>query len=344
MDRSQGTHALRAGRNGGVTGFAVVLPLYNKADHIERALRSIRSQTLPPREIIVVDDGSTDGGRKYVRSQADVRLLERPAPGAGGYAARNLAIRAATQDWIAFLDADDAWSPDHLSSLSALSRQAPEDLVLMSTSYQVHLPGGKVIADPVRRVDGSAPGRRLLNFADFLDLWLRAGDCPVWTSAIAAKRTALHAAGLFPQHRCERGGDKDLWLRLAQLGTTAIGSHPSATYYRDSSNMVTGRNAVNRVHCIRPTIQRIIGASRPHEASLAQKVLNLEIRKYSFRSMKHASLSREAWSGFHAKTNPVTWAVLWIASHRYANALFHLAVLACVRWRNRRNDGRQRRN
>ncbi|TVV73605.1 glycosyltransferase family 2 protein, partial [Sphingomonas solaris] len=98
--------------------FAVVVPLHDKGRHIERALRSIAAQTLAPAEIIVIDDASTDDGPGIVAAFPGVRLLRRSEPGPGGYAARNLGMREAAAPWIAFLDADDAWAPEHLATLA----------------------------------------------------------------------------------------------------------------------------------------------------------------------------------------------------------------------------------
>ncbi|UXN72569.1 glycosyltransferase family 2 protein [Devosia sp. A8/3-2] len=95
--------------------FSVVVPLYNKGPHIERALSSALGQSLVPFEIIVVDDGSSDDGYEWVKAQSNslIRHEQRGAPGLGGYAARNRAIEMARGEWIAFLDADDEWRPDH---------------------------------------------------------------------------------------------------------------------------------------------------------------------------------------------------------------------------------------
>ncbi len=91
----------------------VIIPAYNAAAYLEEALASVRAQTRSPAEVIVVDNGSTDDSQKIARrAGARVLLLERPNLSA----ARNEGIRAASQPWIAFLDADDLWHPDKLAS------------------------------------------------------------------------------------------------------------------------------------------------------------------------------------------------------------------------------------
>ena len=87
---------------------AVVIPVFNKERHVERAIRSALSQTLSPAKVVIVDDASTDGSRERIAAISDPRVtvIHRQTPGPGGYAARNAAINAVTTEWIAFLDVD----------------------------------------------------------------------------------------------------------------------------------------------------------------------------------------------------------------------------------------------
>jgi succinoglycan biosynthesis protein ExoO len=112
--------------------FSVVIPAYNVSGIIGRAIRSAAAQALPPLEILVIDDCSTDDTVEVVRALGreipSVRLLSTPVNG-GPSAARNVGLREAKADWIALLDSDDAWKPGRLKRLSEVAAATPADFV-----------------------------------------------------------------------------------------------------------------------------------------------------------------------------------------------------------------------
>lgn len=98
--------------------FSVVIPAYNREGTVARAIQSALDQTFPPFEVLVVDDGSKDGTAQVIASFGPpVQLVSRPNGGAP--AARNSGIQRAKGDWIAFLDSDDYWLPQHLERMAA---------------------------------------------------------------------------------------------------------------------------------------------------------------------------------------------------------------------------------
>src|SRR6478735_3814841 len=102
----------------------VVIPMYNAAATIQRALDSVLAQTTPPARIVVVDDCSTDDSAEAVRRMyaTTVELVATPVNG-GIAVARNRGAREATTEWLAFLDADDWWQPPFLErTLAAIDR------------------------------------------------------------------------------------------------------------------------------------------------------------------------------------------------------------------------------
>jgi glycosyltransferase involved in cell wall biosynthesis len=296
-------------------GFSVAIPLYNKGAHIARAIESVLGQSTPAAEIIVVDDGSTDDGPAIARSFTSVRFIERGMPGPGGYAARNEAIRHASSDWIAFLDADDEWMPDHLHDLARAIAGASERPVLAATGHYEKSGADVRPGRFARRFAGHAAAT--LPYHRFLELWLDLAGCPVWTSAIAARRDILREVGMFPADRCRRGGDKDLWLRMARAGPSVIVPDISAIYHKDSENMVTNLRHVNECHCMAATIsEQLRFSTDPAERSLLRRLHNTETFKYALRTARAERLSSAQWSGFHVRENPLKFLMLAALSTR----------------------------
>lgn len=296
-----------------MTSFAVVIPLYNKRPHIERALTSVFAQTDAPTEIFVVDDASSDGGLDEVVRHRDERMkiLRRPEPGPGGYAARNMAILRAQSEWIAFLDADDAWAPDHLATVRATIAQArePDRIGGVFAGYANVWPDGRREPDRFTRRLGRDKARTL-DFAALLTTWLQLEECPVWTSASAFRRQALIDAGLFPAGRCVRGGDKDLWLRVARSAAMVAAPGVSAIYHRDATNMVTRKSTTNSRHCLCETISAMLRDAPEPVRPLLRKLFNLEVYLYALYAAKERKVDPAFWRGFYAQEDPLRFLVL----------------------------------
>ncbi|MEO1028068.1 MAG: glycosyltransferase family 2 protein [Pseudomonadota bacterium] len=120
---------------------SVIIPLFNKAPFIERAIRSVFSQTHAAYELIIVDDQSTDDSLEIAQSCAkkcagsgsatSVQFLQNPVNRGPG-ASRNVGIEAATGDWLIFLDADDEYGPDLFATAQALNSRTPASLIVLS--------------------------------------------------------------------------------------------------------------------------------------------------------------------------------------------------------------------
>jgi succinoglycan biosynthesis protein ExoO len=132
MRRLRSRHGSVTTPQGGLMDFSVIIPAYNVSSTIGRAIRSAAAQTLPPFEILVIDDCSTDHTVEVVKALGreipSLRLLSTPANG-GPSAARNAGLREAKADWIALLDADDAWKPGRLERLSEVASATSADFV-----------------------------------------------------------------------------------------------------------------------------------------------------------------------------------------------------------------------
>jgi glycosyltransferase involved in cell wall biosynthesis len=125
---------------------SVVLPVHNRADVLPRAIRSVLGQTLESFELVVVDDGSTDGSVKVAKSfeDAHIKLIEL-GRNRGGNAARNAGVRAATAPLVAFLDSDDTYLPQKLEQVVAEFDRRPELELLVDSFIKVQPSGARVV-------------------------------------------------------------------------------------------------------------------------------------------------------------------------------------------------------
>ena len=98
---------------------SVIIPVFNRASQIEETLQSVWNQTFTDFEVIIVDDGSTDDLDAVLQSQSDTRLRVLSQPNSGPAAARNRGLHAANGDFVAYLDSDDQWFPNHLQDTIA---------------------------------------------------------------------------------------------------------------------------------------------------------------------------------------------------------------------------------
>jgi glycosyltransferase involved in cell wall biosynthesis len=187
----------------------VLIPVRNGAKYVEACLDSVRSQTLQPSRVVVVDDGSTDETpvllRRYAERWAKLRVL-RSEP-AGVSHARNLGLAACEARFVAFLDSDDVWAPEKLERQMALlaSRRS---VGWVHCSYFLIDQSGRTIPDATI----FPPTKRGNIFLDLLDQYPLSGSA----SAVVARRDLVVAAGGFDE-ALFHGEDWDLWLRLARL-------------------------------------------------------------------------------------------------------------------------------
>ena len=116
---------------------SVVIPTYNRLEATERAARSVLAQTHGALELLVIDDGSTDGTAERVKAIADPRLRVVRQPNGGVARARNRGLREARGAYVAFLDSDDAWAPEKLARQIAALEAAPARVGLCTTGAEI---------------------------------------------------------------------------------------------------------------------------------------------------------------------------------------------------------------
>jgi glycosyltransferase involved in cell wall biosynthesis len=203
---------------------SVIIPLYNKASTIVKTVQSVLTQTHTSFELVVIDDGSTDNGIEQLSTVADPRVRVIRQANAGVAAARNRGAQLACSEWVAFLDADDLWEPNHLENLVQLRTTYP-DAVLYATAYSVLGETGRKRPIRLRDSRSTQPFGLMANyFEDIL-----AYEHPINSSSVMLRRDALQAAGGFPVG-VQSGEDLILWARLACAGAIAYSRTPTSLY------------------------------------------------------------------------------------------------------------------
>ena len=119
---------------------SVIIPLYNKERFILEALYSVLNQSYADFEVVIVDDGSTDGSVEIVQGVSDTRIRLVSQQNAGPSAARNRGVREAYYDWIVFLDADDMMLPDSLATFASVIANH-SDISIICSNYYFHVEG-----------------------------------------------------------------------------------------------------------------------------------------------------------------------------------------------------------
>lgn len=200
--------------------FSVVIPLYNKRPYVRRAVDSVLAQTHREFELIVVDDGSTDGGQEGLASIDDDRFRLVRQANAGEGAARNRGVAEAHEDWVAFLDADDLWLPGHLAETAEVIAAFP-NAGFVATGFREVADVG--VAKAVR---GARSNIRRVDY--FLEASWRIGR--VNASNASVRRDALLAIDGFGAYKV--GADLDCWARLALRRSSALSDRVTSIYVR----------------------------------------------------------------------------------------------------------------
>jgi glycosyltransferase involved in cell wall biosynthesis len=179
---------------------SVIIPTFNRAWSLARAIDSVLAQTLAPTEIIVVDDGSTDGTATVLAAYKD-RIKVLTQPNSGVSRARNTGIRYSTGELLALLDSDDEWRPGKLACQAAFFKAHPETLICQTQEIWIR---NGVRVNPMRKHRKPSG----LIFEPSLHL------CLVSPSAVMIRKTLFERKGMFRRDFpvCE---DYEFWLRVS---------------------------------------------------------------------------------------------------------------------------------
>lgn len=249
--------------------FSVIIPLYNKENHIKKTIDSVINQTFLEFEIIIVNDGSTDQSLHIVETINNKKIKIYTTENKGVSAARNFGINKASSNLIVFLDADDTWYNHHLEDLKKLYNRYPNCGMYCKAYSKKN--GNKTIKSHYKNIPEQIDWMGIIN--DYFESSLI--NCIAWTSAVAIPKHILNNFNNFDTTiTMGAGEDIDLWLRIAL-------KYPVAFYNKISA--IHNLNAENRLSKLNTNSRRFIDLDQYEILAKKNKSLKkyLDINRFS---------------------------------------------------------------
>ncbi len=206
--------------------FSIIIPLYNKAPYVRKALESVLSQANNDWECIVINDGSSDNSLEVVKNFVDeikiydfsFQILNQPNSGVA--TARNNGVALSHGKFVCFLDADDWWEPNFLEEMDKLIKEYP-DAGIYTSNYIYYKPGKTHVALDLPR-----------GYMNYPEAYLQSTAMPVWTGAACMSHKVFDEMGGFP-FGIKLGEDFLLWAKTALHYPVAFSEKPLAYYNND---------------------------------------------------------------------------------------------------------------
>lgn len=219
--------------------FSVVIPLYNKAPYVAKAIQSVIAQTFTDFELVIVDDGSKDDSAEIaaqvIESHENCHLIKQE--NAGVSMARNNGVAASHGDYLCFLDADDWWEPTFLEAISKLIKEFPEAGIYGTNYTIVNETKHKTRVAKIGVVEGFENG-----YINYCQAYAKTMYMPLCTGAVCIPRKVFEEMQGFPKG-IKLGEDFLLWIRIALKYKVAFLNKPLAYYNQDvdAENRGVGR-------------------------------------------------------------------------------------------------------
>jgi teichuronic acid biosynthesis glycosyltransferase TuaG len=302
-----------------VPAVSVITPAFNAVDFIAQTIDSVRAQTFEDWELVIVDDGSTDGTADLLAEHRnrDGRIRVLHQANRGPSSARNRAMRAARGAFFAFLDSDDTWDPEYLQRQLDVFREYPEtDLVTGVARYRGGPHDGRVVRP-------FAAGYPVLTLRDII-----ADDRAVFIMTVFRRRVFECVGGLDEQQW--RSEDYDFWLRAATAGFVFRRNSQPLGHYRVRQGSLS-RNTIEMLRGILQSYEKVRPACPPgsseraaldvqvarfeRELLLCQAKLALERRAFDEAARQLRTLQARGGDQLVA-------VIAWLAEHAPSAALF----------------------
>jgi len=209
-----------------------IIPTYNRAEFLTRAIESILNQTYNIDEIIVVDDGSTDNTKEILRKYKNIKIIKTQNLGVSH--ARNSGIKNAKNEWVSFLDSDDTWMKDKIEKQIHFHTNNPK--ILISHTHEKWIRNNKSIKYPtsLKKPNGNC----------FLD---NISKCKIATSSVMMHKSIFENIGYFDENMsvCE---DYDIFLKISLKYEIGLLEDELITKYAGHDQLSTSIFAIDRFH------------------------------------------------------------------------------------------------
>ena len=205
--------------------FSVIIPLYNKAPYIAKAIESVLGQTYRDFEVIVIDDGSTDQSLEVAKTFENKSITIISQPNSGVSTARNNGVKLAKYPYICFLDADDWWHPTFLEEMKRLITDFP-DAGIYGSGYYIVKNGQERIA-PIGVPQGFERG-----IIDYCEVYAKTLCMPLTSISVVIPKHIFDEEKGF-KSQLKFGEDFDLWIRIALKHKVILVNKPLAYYNQD---------------------------------------------------------------------------------------------------------------
>jgi len=258
---------------------SIVIPLYNKRAYIARCLQSVFAQTHTDFDLVVVDDGSTDGGEHELDACADDRLRLIVQANQGVSVARNTGVEAARHDIVFFLDADDTWEPTFLEAMARLVQTHPSAGVYACGTRKVFADGHAATCT----LQASAFVGETALLANYFQTFVDLGQSPFSNSSFGVRKETFYRAGRYTPG-VKLTEDSDLWVRLCLASDMAFDPQPLANYFVETDNNTRVQAQTSDYEVIKTLARALNEGQVPQpQQRAARKLLALQ---------KHAQIKR----------------------------------------------------
>lgn len=289
-----------------------MVPCYNSASTLSRALDSALRQTCVPFEVIVIDDASSDGSLSLLKGYAKNATIKFTvhAENRGAAAARNTGISLATGEFVAFLDADDEWEPEKLQRQIHPLMDNPRMSMVGCWLRFCWVDGRRQVVNGDREPPvGPEAWRAMLRYSFYVP------------TAIVARRTELDAIGGFDPS-LKAGEDQDLCIRLASRGEVGFVNEVLGTMYEQLSSLSRTYGS-REAETVLPMIER-------HCRTLAKAMSRQEVR--AIRSARSAQVGRNIYASAPLKGSLLLARAILSGSKPISNMAFLLRASPPARW------------